>query len=133
MLNNKKIKTMTKLALYEQSDGKEDLRISKYYKTDYVRLHVLKTAVSVTVGYILLLVMIGMYKAEYLIKNLVKLNLFRIGQYILEFYIIIMAVYVTGSIIGYSLKYSKSRKDLSKYYKALKKLNDFYQDENANG
>ncbi|MFU0826225.1 MAG: Polyisoprenyl-phosphate glycosyltransferase [Lachnoclostridium sp.] len=133
MLNNKKIKTMTKLALYEQSDGKEDLRISKYYKTDYVRLHVLKTAVSVTVGYILLLVMIGMYKAEYLIKNLVKLNLFRIGQYILGFYIIIMAVYVTGSIIGYSLKYSKSRKDLSKYYKALKKLNDFYQDENANG
>lgn len=133
MLNNEKIRTMTKLALYEQSNGKEDIRMAKYYKTDYVRLHVLKTAVSVTVGYILVLLMIGMYKAEYLISNLVSLDLIRIGQYILGVYIMIMAVYVTGSIIGYSLKYNKSRKDLSKYLKVLKKLDRFYQDEKANG
>ncbi len=133
MLNNKKIRTMTKLALYEQMDGKEDIRMGKYYKTDYVRLQVLKTVVSVTVGYILILILIGMYKAEYIISNLVTFDFVRIGQYILGFYIMIMAVFVTGSILGYSLKYDKSRKDLSKYYKSLKKLSSFYQDEKVNG
>lgn len=133
MLNNKKIRTMTKLALYEQLDGKEDIRMGKYYKTDYVRLQMLKTVVSVTVGYILILILIGMYKAEYIISNLVTFDFVRIGQYILGFYIMIMAVFVTGSIIGYSFKYDKSRKDLSKYYKALKKLSSFYQDEKVNG
>jgi hypothetical protein len=133
MLNNKKIRTMTKLALYEQMDGKEDIRMGKYYKTDYVRLQVLKTVVNVTVGYILILVLIGMYKAEYIISNLVTFDFVRIGQYILGFFIMIMAVFVTGSILGYSLKYDKSRKDLSKYYKSLKKLSSFYQDEKVNG
>ena len=133
MLNNKKIRTMTKLALYEQMDGKEDIRMGKYYKTDYVRLQLLKTVVSVTIGYILILMLIGMYKAEYIISNLVTFDFVRIGQYILGFYIMIMAVFVTGSILGYSLKYDKSRKDLSKYYKSLKKLSSFYQDEKVNG
>ena len=133
MLNNKKIRTMTKLALYEQMDGKEDIRMGKYYKTDYVRLQLLKTVVSVTVGYILILMLIGMYKAEYIISNLVTFDFVRIGQYILGFFIMIMAVFVTGSILGYSLKYDKSRKDLSKYYKSLKKLSSFYQDEKVNG
>jgi hypothetical protein len=133
MLNNKKIRIMTKLALFEQRDGKEDIRMGKYYKTDYVRLQILKTIVSVTVGYLLILMLIGMYKAEYIISNLVTFNFIRIGQYILGFYIMLMTIFIAGSIIGYSLKYDKSRKNLSKYYKSLKKLSSFYQDEKANG
>ncbi len=133
MLNNKKIRIMTKLALYEQKEGKEDIKMSKYYKTDYVRLQVLKTVVSVTMGYILILLMIGMYRAEYIISKLVTFDFVRIGQYVLGLYIMIMAVFVTGSIIGYSLKYDYSRKNLSKYYKSLKKLSSFYREEKAKG
>lgn len=133
MLNNKKIRTMTKLALYEQNDGKEDIKMGKYYRTDYVRLQGLKTVVNVTVGYILILIMIVMYKAEYIISNLVTFDFVRIGQYVLGLYIMLMAVFITGSIIGYSLKYDKSRKGLSKYYKTLKKLSSFYQEEKVKG
>ncbi|MGB8450697.1 MAG: hypothetical protein WCD89_00055 [Anaerocolumna sp.] len=133
MLNNKKIRIMTKLALYEQKEGTEDIKMGKYYKTDYVRLQVLKTVVGVTIGYILILLMVGIYKAEYIISKLVTFNFIRIGQYILGFYIMLMAVFITGSIIGYSLKYDNSRKNLSKYYKTLKKLSGFYQEEKVNG
>lgn len=122
MLNNKKIRVMTKLALYEQKDGKEDIRMSKYYKTDYVRLEMLKTIVNITIGYALILLIIGIYKAEYLISEAVTLDFVRLGQYILGFYIVILTIYITGAIIGYSIKYDKSRKTLAKYYKALKKL-----------
>lgn len=133
MLNNRKIRIMTKLALFEQTEGKEDLSMSKYYKTDYVRLNVLKTVVSVTIGYLLILLMIGMYESEYIISKAVTLDFVRIGRYILGFYIMIMTVYVTGSIIGYSIKYDKSRKNLSKYYNSLKKLSKIYSDEKSNG
>jgi uncharacterized membrane protein YesL len=133
MLNNRKIRVMTKLALFEQKEGKEDITMSKYYKTDYVRLNVLKTVVNVTIGYVLILLMIGMYKAEYIISKAVTLDFIRIGQYILGFYIMIMTIYITCSIIGYSIKYDQSRKNLSKYYKTLKKLSNIYQEENVNG
>ncbi|MDF2593610.1 MAG: hypothetical protein K0S75_3076, partial [Clostridia bacterium] len=42
MLNTNKVRLMTKLALYETKEGKEDIRLSKYYKTDYVRYQVIK-------------------------------------------------------------------------------------------
>jgi len=132
MLNNRKIRIMTKLALYEEKDGKEDIKISKYYKTDYVRLQVLKSVVSATVGYVLILLMIGMYKAESIISDAVKLDFVRIGQIILGFYIMIITVYAISSIIGYSIKYDNSRKYLSKYYKSLKKLSNIYREEKVN-
>jgi hypothetical protein len=132
MLNNEKIRVMSKLALYEKRKGKDDIKIGKYYKTDYVRLQVLKTVVSVTLGYLLILLMIGIYKSEYLISNAVTLNFTRIGQVILGFYIMIITVYVISVIIGYSFQYDISRKHLSKYYKSLKKLSNIYEEEKIN-
>lgn len=133
MLNNDKIRTMTKLAVYEEIKGKEDLKMANYYKTDYVRLQVLKTSVSATLGYVLILLLITMYKADYIIAKVVTLDFVRIGQLVLGFYIIIMAIYITSTIIWYNYKYNKSRKNLSKYNKMLKKLINFYQQENING
>lgn len=133
MLNHDKIRTMTKLAVYEEIKGKEDLKMANYYKTDYVRLQVLKTAINVTVGYVLILLLIAMYKADYIIAKIVTLDFVRIGQLVLGFYIIIMAIYITCTILWYNYNYKKSRKNLSKYNKMLKKLINFYQQENING
>ena len=34
MLNEEKVRVMTKLAIYEQGEGKKYLPISKYYRSD---------------------------------------------------------------------------------------------------
>lgn len=129
MLNNKKIRLMTKLAVYENVEGKEDIHLSKYYKTDYVRYQVLKSIISATVGYLLILVLIFLYKSEYIIKNAVSLDYRTIGIYILGIYIVIVTIYGLGSIIGYSVKYDASRKKLARYFKLLKRLSKIYNDE----
>ena len=36
MLDERKVKLMTQLALYDQTQGKEDFKISEYYRKDYV-------------------------------------------------------------------------------------------------
>jgi len=119
---------MTKLAVYEKKEGKEDIYLSKYYKTDYVRLQVLKSIISTTVGYALIIAMIGFYKMEYLIKNAVVLNYKLIGTYILGFYLMLITVYGLGSLLYYSMKYDTSRKKLSKYFRLLKRLEKLYKD-----
>ncbi len=129
MLNTNKVRLMTKLALYETKEGKEDISLSKYYKTDYVRYQVIKSIISATFGYALILLLIFIYKSEYLIQNAVTLNYKLIGTYILGIYIIVVAIYGLGSIVGYSLKYDLSRKKLSRYYKLLKRLNKIYNEE----
>ena len=129
MLNNRKIRMMTKLAVYENKEGKEDIHLSKYYKTDYVRYQVLKSIISATIGYVLILVLLFLYKSEYIIQKAVSLDYKTIGIYILGIYIVIIALYGLGSILGFSVKYDASRKKLARYFKLLKRLHKIYNDE----
>lgn len=129
MLNNNKIRTMNKLALFEQGKGKEDIRISRFYKTDFIRYNILNTIVSITIGYALLLVLIGVYNIEYLISKATELNYKGIAFNILSIYIVLVIAYVLYTITTSSLKYKESRKRLVKYNKDLKRLGEIYRDE----
>ena len=53
MLNEDKIRIMSRCAMYEKGQGKEDLAVNRYYQGDYVRLNTLKTLIGVTVGFVL--------------------------------------------------------------------------------
>ncbi|GCA66104.1 hypothetical protein KGMB01110_05400 [Mediterraneibacter butyricigenes] len=61
MLNENRVKLMTRMAAYEEKKGKEDIPISSYYRKDYVGLNVLITILWTTIGYGLFLglVLIG--------------------------------------------------------------------------
>ena len=50
---------------------------------------------------------------------------------ILAYYIIVMAVYLVGALVGYGLKYQFSRKRLKKYYKLLRSLKEIYKEEDS--
>ena len=131
MLNNRKIRLMSRLAWYEKKEGKEDIKLSRYFRRDYVRLHLLYTLIAVTAGYLLVLALIGAYQMEYLIKEAVHLDYIGIGKLILGVYIILLTIYMMASMIGYSLYYDKSRKKLAKYFRMLRKLRSFYQEEDG--
>ncbi len=131
MLNFKKIRLMTKLAVYEKKDGKEDIYLSKYYKTDYVRFQVLKSVITATIGYALIIALIVFYRMEYLIKNAVVLDYKLLGTYVLGFYLMTITIYGLGALILYSIKYDASRKKLSRYFKLLKRLEKIYNESSS--
>lgn len=54
MLDKRKIRLMTKAAIYEKEYGEEDLKITSYYKKDYASLNTWITLIWVTAGYALL-------------------------------------------------------------------------------
>jgi uncharacterized membrane protein YesL len=120
---------MTKLAVYENKEGREDIHLSKYYKTDYVRYQVIKSIISATIGYLLILALVLIYKSEYIIRYAVTMNYKTIGIYVLGIYVLVIALYGLGSVVGYSMKYDYSRKKLARYFKLLKRLQKIYNDE----
>lgn len=130
LLNQDKIKIMTELAIYEDGEGKEDLKISKYYKPDYIRLEVIKAFVCSTLGYILVVGLIALYQMEYLIMNLTRLDFEAIGKYVLLIYIMISVFYIIIGRASASIKYNKSRKGISKYKASLNRLNKTYATDN---
>ncbi|MCR5829361.1 MAG: hypothetical protein K6F93_03315 [Lachnospiraceae bacterium] len=133
MIDNNKVRIMTRMSIYEKHEGKEDLRFNKYFKSDYARLQVLRTLVSVSIAYIIFALLFVLYNLEYIIDNVLTLDYPALGKQILGGYIVVLAVYLIGSLVGYSLKYQFSRKRLKKYYKLIRELREIYKDEDSYG
>ena len=79
MLNEEKIRLMTKLAIYEQGEGKESIKSNKYYKKDYVGLKMINTAITITLAFMLCLILWVIYKVDFFAKNIVSMNLFLVS------------------------------------------------------
>lgn len=131
MLNNRKVRLMTQLAMYEKGEGKTDFKLSKFYKSDYARFNVLKTAVTVTIAYIVIVGLVLLYRLQYILDNILTVDYKSLGWTILGIYIGVMSLYIIATFLGYSLYYSYSRKKLGKYFRMLRKLKDMYNEEDA--
>ncbi|MSS62647.1 hypothetical protein [Velocimicrobium porci] len=129
MLNEKKIRIMSRLASYEKKENQENFKRFGYYKSDYIRYNLLKTIVSVTIGYILILGLLVFYNAEFLITNAATLNYKAVIGKALAVYLILLIIYIIGTIVMYSLKYDKAHKFVKKYFRMLGVLRKFYKDE----
>ena len=52
MVNEEKIRIMTQIALDEEKRYKTEIEESGYYKSDYIRAHVISVVWSLTVSYV---------------------------------------------------------------------------------
>ena len=52
---------MTKIAMYEQGKGRRYLPVSKYYRSDYIGLALIKNFFLVTIGYALAIAAVAVY------------------------------------------------------------------------
>ena len=129
MVNMRKVRLMTKLAIYEKTEGKEDIRLGKFFRRDYVRMKILNNIIAVTIGYVLVLAMAVAYEMEYLIKEAVNLDYIGIGRMILFGYVLVLTLYVMAATVAYSIYYNYSRKKLAKYYRMLRRLRTMYREE----
>jgi len=131
MIDRNKVRIMTRMSIYEKHEGKEDLKFNRYFKSDYARLQVLKTLVSATLAYVIVVGLVIFYKLEYILDNALTLDYPAIGKEILGYYIAVIAIYLIGALIGYSIRYQLSRRRLSKYYALMKRLKEIYREEDS--
>ena len=129
MINEEKVKIMTKLAMYEQGKGRTYLPVSRYYRSDYIGLALIKNFFLVTIGYGLILAVIAAYNLEYLLDNVHKMDLISLGIVVLAGYIGVLAVYSVLTYIQYTVKYHNAKKSVKQYYTQLTRLEKIYTRE----
>ena len=116
MLNNEKIILMTKLSLYEQKNEKSEIKSSRYFKSDYMLMKMLGSFISVTVGYILCLVLWIIFSADKMIGSMTTTGKF-VGLLVI-LVIIYVALTVTSMIFSYAFyshRFRKIRRNLKEY------------------
>ena len=90
MVNEEKVKIMNRLAMYEHGEGRKYLPVSRYYRSDYIGLALIRNFFLVTIGYVLGLAGVAAYFSEYLMDNVNKINLVEVGIYIVVGYLIVL-------------------------------------------
>ena len=108
MLNENKIKMMTKMAIYEKNEGRQMIKNSRYFKGDYVAFGVLRTLIATTFAYIIMVILYVLCNLEKLVADINSLDYAAVGK---------------------RLRIYHSRKGLKKYFSRLNKLERFYDSQ----
>ena len=127
MIDPKKVRLMTKLAVYEEGPGKKDLRINGYSKRTYVNIKQLESVIAITVAYILAMVLycFGIY------TDIMSQGLsFPYQKYIVHaviLYVIIVVLDIVCIRRYYTRVYEKMRVDIKQYEHNLYRLEDIFK------
>ncbi len=122
MLDKKRIRLMTKLAVYEQSDEKEDLKISSYYKDDYVGTKTLIGALWTMVGYALVIVLFVLCNMDTLVNDMSMQKLIVLVGVVVGGYLALLIVYCICANMFYKAKHAKARQRIKTFYNNLTAL-----------
>lgn len=88
MLNESKVRMMTKMAIYEKNEGRRELKTARYFKTDYVSLGVLNTIIAATAAYVLIILMIALSNMQWLTNNVNNIDYASVGSRFAAYYIV---------------------------------------------
>lgn len=129
MISEERVRIMTKMSLYESKLGEQDLKISNYYKKDYVSLHTLITVLWVTVGYALMAVLVVLSNFDALMADLtmMKMILLVIGAF--GGYLVVVIAYIIGANMFYKKKHNGAKRRVKQYYRDLTRLRKIYNKE----
>lgn len=129
MLDEKKIRLMTDLARYENQHGKEELKISRYYRSDYLGLALFKNFFLASIAYLVILGLIGSYFLDYFLDNIHRMNILLVGVAVIGGYIITLTIYSVVTYAIYSLRYSRAQRSVRGYEERLEELEEYYREE----
>lgn len=128
MINEDKVILMTKLASYEEHEGRQNMKIVNYFRADYIALQVLKAVFCATVTFVLIFALYVFYDIEVFMQDIYKMDMVGFARKILMYYGITVVAYGAVSYVICAYRYSKARRSLRAYYQNLKKLNSMYEE-----
>lgn len=129
MLDERKVKLMTKLALYEETQGKEDFKISEYYRKDYVGMHVFSSIIWVTIGYACVAFLIVLSGLEALMDSMSNSLMLMILMIFVVGYVGTVVIFSIISSHIYNQKHKDARMRVKKYNHNLTRLLRWYERE----
>lgn len=129
MVNEERLHCMIKMAEFDVNDGKKCKPMTQYARRDYVSLQLLKSFVTGTICYGLLLLLWSLYSMEKLMEMLNQIELLGFLITVVGLYIAFMIIYLSATWFVYEMKYTDGRRKVKKYFNSLKKVNQMYERE----
>ena len=118
---------MTRMASFEDNEGKEAIRICNYFRSDYVCLNVLRAVVSATVSFFLVLALYVYYDIDRLLQEIYTMDLMAMGRKLVTAYVIFAGAFGIIAYVVYSFRFDWAKKHLNDYNYALRELQNMQE------
>lgn len=129
MINEDRVKELYHMAVYDAHKDRADEQMDQYFMWDYIGKELVKSFVSGTIAYLLIVVLWGMGELEQLSERLVQMDfadlLIRLGF----LYVGFLAVYMFVTLLVYGVRYAAGKKRRHRYAGHMKKVQKMYRRE----
>ena len=105
------------------------MKVSTYFKNDYISLNLLFTFLWTTISYAILAVLLGLSYMDLLLENLTLQKMIYIGVAVVGAYVVLITVTLILAGQYYKKKHLKARKPMKVYRAHLDTLDRLYEQE----
>ena len=129
MLNEERIRLMTKAAEFEAREGREAFKVNEYFRGDYVTFHMVKAWIGGTIAFLLGAVLWLARRMEQLLAEMYTLDFAGLGMSVVKWYVLLIIVYELIVFLAYYRRYTRVREEMKEYYAQLRQISGLYEQE----
>ena len=129
MLNEERVKHMTKLAFYEAKGGSEDLKVSFYYKKDYIGFQTFWSIFWMTIAFIALTALLVLSFMGNILEELSSGQLATIIFALLGIYLVLLIAYVRYARTISKKRHARAYHRVKRFKDELEQLEKMYEKE----
>lgn len=126
MVNEERIKLMTRMAAYEKEEHKKNKKIVSFFKSDYVSMQTLKSIVYTTIAFAIMFGLYVLYDFEIFMKEIYQMDIFEFAKSVIIVYGIFMGIILVITYVVSLYQYKRAIQSTKLYYANLKKLSRDY-------
>lgn len=132
MLNEERVKHMTKLAFYETKGGSDDMKISFYHKKDYIGFNTFWSVFWMTAAYIALVAVVCITFMGGLWETLESKQIMTIILAFIGIYLVLLIAYIRFVKNIYKRIHARAYHRVKKFKEELEQLEKMYEKEDGN-
>lgn len=130
--DKKRIRLMTRIAMYEKTEGKDNEPVARYFRSDYIGLKVLGAICCATLVFGIIIGLYVLCNSEILLNDFYSIDLMEMARKLILYYIGFVVVYIIIVALVFFVKYNKAVKYKRIFSKNLKKLLYHYSRKEEN-
>ena len=129
MVNEDRIKLMTRMAAYEKEEHKKNKTIVSFFRSDYISMQMLKSIISTTIAFAIMFGLYVLYDFEVFMKEIYQMDMFEFAKSVIIIYVIFLCITLVFTYVVSLYRYNKALQSTKLYYANLKKLSRIYGEQ----
>ena len=129
MVNEDRIKLVTRMAAYEKEEHKKNKTIVSFFRSDYISMQMLKSIISTTIAFAIMFGLYVLYDFEVFMKEIYQMDMFEFAKSVIIIYVIFVGIFSVITYVVSLYQYNRALQSIKLYYANLKKLSRIYGEE----